>query len=71
MKTFIIIIFNLSIGTFVASAQALPPVEQKGGERSVNIAGNNNTVASLICHGLDPKVAEQVRAILTGTLHNE
>ncbi|MCU1299784.1 MAG: hypothetical protein JWQ87_68 [Candidatus Sulfotelmatobacter sp.] len=57
--------------TFLAFAQPKDPVRQKAGDCSVNIIGNNNTMASLICYGLDPKLAEQVRAILNGTWHNE
>jgi hypothetical protein len=51
-------------------AQTNGPVSQRAGNCAVNLAGNNNT-ASLVCSGIDPKLAEQIKGILNGTLHNE
>jgi hypothetical protein len=56
--------------TSLAFSQTQGPVAQQAGDCSVNIAGNGNT-ASLICKGVDPKLAEQVRAILNGTRRSE
>jgi hypothetical protein len=55
----------------LVSAQEKKAVVQQAGDCSVNITGNNNTTASLVCSGVDPKLAEQVRAILNGTRRSE
>lgn len=60
----------LVLSASVAFAQANAPVTQQGGDCTVNVNGSNNT-ASLVCRSLDPKVAEQIRAILQGTRNNE
>lgn len=60
----------LSLSTCMAFAQIKTPIVQQGGDCSVNISGNKNT-ASLICSGVDPKLAEQVRAILNGTRRSQ
>lgn len=54
----------------LATAQEKKAVVQQAGECSVNIAGKNNT-ASLVCNGVDPKLAEQARAILNGSRRSE
>jgi|ERR1035441_1457698 hypothetical protein len=71
MKLFVLFGLKLGVGTLLAFAQAKAPVVQNAGDCSVNITGNNNTTASLICYGVDPKLAELVRAILNGTRHND
>ena len=53
-----------------ALAQVKAPMTQEAGDCSVNIAGSGNS-ASLVCNNLDPKVAEQVQAILNSTQRNE
>ena len=53
-----------------ALAQFKAPMTQEAGDCSVNIAGSGNN-ASLVCNNLDPKLAEQVRAILNSTQRNE
>lgn len=50
-------------------SQKAPAIGQSADNCAVNIAGTGNT-ASLICKGIDPKLAEQVRAILNGTRRN-
>lgn len=50
--------------------QSKAPSSQQAGDCSVNITGNDNT-ASLVCTGVDAKLAEQVRAILNSTRRNE
>jgi hypothetical protein len=53
------------------SAQEKKAVVQQAGDCSVNITGNNNTTASLVCNGVDRKLAEQVQAILNSTRRSE
>jgi hypothetical protein len=65
------ILLILSFGTSLAFSQAKAPVVQQAGDCSVNITGNNNSTASLVCNGVDPKLAGQVRAIINGTRRNE
>jgi hypothetical protein len=60
----------LGLGISLIFCQTKPPVAQRAGDCSVNITGNSNT-ASLVCNGVNPKLAEQVRAILNGTRRNE
>ena len=50
--------------------QTKPSVEQNSGNCAVNIVGNGNT-ASLVCHDLDSKLAEQMKAILNSARHNQ
>src|SRR5208283_4266435 len=71
MKLLVILGLALGLGWSVAFSQVKAPVVQQAGNCSVNITGNNNTTASLVCNGVDPKLAEQVRAILNGTLHDK
>jgi hypothetical protein len=54
-----------------ARAQEKRAVVQQAGDCSVNITGNNNSTASLVCNGVDRKLAEQVQAILNGTRRSE
>ncbi len=61
----------LGCGPALASAQDKSAVVQQSGDCSVNITGNNNTTASLVCNGVDPKLAQQIRAIVNGTRRNE
>jgi hypothetical protein len=61
----------LGCGPVLASAQDKSAVVQQAGDCSVNITGNNNTTASLVCNGVDPKLAQQIRAIVNGTRRNE
>lgn len=70
MKTLIVLGLTLSLSTSLSFSQAKASVVQQGGDCSVSISGNNNT-ASLICSGVDPKLAEQVRAILNGTRRSQ
>lgn len=65
----ILVILELGLAS-LAFSQAKAPVGQQAGDCSLNITGNSNS-ASLVCNGLDPKLAEQVRAILNGTRRNE
>jgi hypothetical protein len=51
-------------------AQTKPSTTQEAGDCAVNIAGNGNS-ASLVCNSINPKLAEQVKAILNGTRRNE
>jgi len=51
-------------------AQTHAPVIQHGGDCTINTSGSENKV-SLVCNKLDPKLAEQVRAILNRTNQNE
>jgi hypothetical protein len=64
------LVLGLSFPALTA-AQEKGTTVQQAGDCSVNITGNNNTTASLVCNGIDPKLAEQVRAILNGTRRNE
>jgi hypothetical protein len=61
----------LGCGPALASAQDKSAVVQQAGDCSVNITGNNNTTASLVCNSVDPRLAEQIRAIVNGTRRNE
>lgn len=58
------------IGHSPLLAQVKSPTDQKAGDCSVNISGSRNT-ASLVCNGVDPTVARQIQAILSGTARNE
>ena len=60
----------VTIVAFPAFSQSTTQENQRGGDCSVNITGNDNT-ASLVCTGVDVKLAAQVRAILNGTRRNE
>jgi hypothetical protein len=60
----------LALGTSLALAQADAPIVQQGGDCTVNVSGSSNS-ASLVCNSVDPKLAEQIRAILKGTRRNE
>ena len=60
----------LSLSTSIAFSQTKTPIVQESGDCSVNIRGNNST-ASLIGTAVDPKLAEQVGAILNGTRRNQ
>jgi hypothetical protein len=71
MKFFRILGFLLCHVISLAFPQAMAEVTQHAGDCSVNITGNNNTTASLVCNGVDPNLAEQVRAIINGTRSNE
>ena len=71
MKLFRTLGAVLGLSTSLALPQTKAQVTQQADNCSVNITGNNNTTASLICNGIDPKLAEQVRAILNGTRRNE
>jgi hypothetical protein len=51
-------------------AQTKLSASQQAGDCAVNITGNGNS-ASLVCNSIDPKLAEQVKAILNGTRRNE
>ncbi len=64
------ILMVLVLGAQLALAQANAPVTQQGGDCSINVDGSNNTV-SLVCKSVDPKLAEQITAILRGTHNNE
>jgi K+/H+ antiporter YhaU regulatory subunit KhtT len=54
-----------------ARPQEKRAVVQQAGDCSVNITGNNNSTASLVCNGVDRKLAEQVQAILNRTRRSE
>jgi hypothetical protein len=56
-------------GAIPAFSQAVPPT-QRAGDCSVNISGTENT-ASLVCTGVDAKVAKQIQAIVRGMQRNE
>jgi hypothetical protein len=58
----------VAISTCLALKQAEAQVAQHAGDCSVNINGNNNKLASLVCHEIDPKLAEQIRAIVNQIL---
>jgi hypothetical protein len=70
MKILVIVGATLCLSTSQAFAQVKAPVSRQAGDCSVNITGNANSV-SLVCRNVDPKLAEQVRAILNGTQRNE
>lgn len=71
MKLFRILGMSLGCGGSLLFSQASSPVVQHAGDCSINITGNNNTTASLVCDHVDRKLAEQVRAILNGTRRTE
>jgi hypothetical protein len=71
MKCFRPLGILLCFCTSLVFSQTKPPAVQQAGDCSVNINGNNNTTASLVCNEIDPKLAEQVRAIINGTHRNE
>ena len=56
-------------GAFPAFPQSAP-ASQRAGDCSVNISGKDNT-ASLVCSGVDVKVAKQIQAIVRGMQRNE
>jgi hypothetical protein len=56
---------------WLAFPQANTAIVQQAGDCSVNITGNSNSTASLVCNGIDPKLAERMGAILNGTRRNE
>lgn len=60
----------LGIFTAMALPQVKNSVTQHSGDCTVNIAGSGNT-ASLVCRSIDPKIAQELRAILNGTRRNE
>ena len=63
------IIFCLDMS--LALAQVKAPINQQAGDCALNlVAGSGNSV-SLVCNNVDPKVAEQVQAILNSTQRNE
>lgn len=66
----ILVLLFLSFKAPVAFAQPKPATTQQAGDCSVNITGSGNT-ATLNCTDIDPKVAQQIRAILSGTQRNE
>ncbi|MGD1210941.1 MAG: hypothetical protein ABR973_06240 [Candidatus Acidiferrales bacterium] len=67
MKTFAFFALGLvGLGTPVAFSQSRPVVQQAG-DCSVNITGNNNTTASLVCNGIDQKLAQQIREIVSSS----
>lgn len=70
MKIVAIVTVILCFATSRAYAQTKIPVTQEAGDCSVNITGTGNS-ASLVCRNVDAKLAEQVRAILSGTQRNE
>jgi hypothetical protein len=73
MKFFVMIgvFVTLCLGVIsVAIPQSKTPTNQQAGDCSVNITGSDNT-ASLVCTGVNSKLAEQVRAILNRTRRNE
>jgi len=58
------------LGEFTSGfAQTKPPSDQKAGDCSINVNGNGNT-ASLVCDGIDPTLAKQIREILHSTRQN-
>src|ERR1700733_5676999 len=71
MKTFRLLGILFWLCASPLFSQTKPQAVQQAGDCSVNIAGNNNTTASLLCNGIDPKLAEQIRAIINGTHRNE
>jgi hypothetical protein len=58
------------LGSNRALSQVKAPPHQEAGDCSVNLTGSGNNV-SLVCTNVDPKVADQVRAILNGIKRNE
>jgi len=62
------VIFCLDMSRALAQIKA--PISQQAGDCSVTIAGSGNN-ASLVCNNLDPRIAEQVRAILNSSQRNE
>jgi len=70
MKILVIFGLVLSFSTPLASSQDRTPLLQQAGNCSVNISGNNNT-ASLVCNGVDRRLAEQVQVIINGTRSND
>lgn len=70
MKNFKLLSVLLCLCPPLVFSQTKPQVVQQAGDCSVNIAGNNTT-ASLTCNAIDPKLAEQIRAIVNGTHRNE
>jgi hypothetical protein len=51
----------LACGLALVGAQEKRAVVQQGGECSVNITGNNNTTASLVCNGSTSHPGQCVR----------
>jgi len=49
-----------------ADAQSKPSSVQTAGDCSITISGNGNS-STLVCADLDPKLANQIKAILSGT----
>jgi hypothetical protein len=71
MRTAAIVVLALGLsGPWCPSVLSQAKPIQQAGSCSINTNGNNNT-ASLVCNEVDPKLAEQVQAIVNGTLHNE
>src|ERR1700733_1134853 len=70
MKHLIIFGILLGLSRCQVLAQTRGQVTQQAGDCSVNVTGEKNT-ASLVCNEIDPKLAEQVRAIINGTHRNE
>ena len=58
----------VALSTCLALKRAEAQVAQHAGNCSVNINGNNNKLASLVCHEIDPKLAEQIRATVNQIL---
>jgi hypothetical protein len=71
MKHLGILATLLGLCTCQVLSQTKAQVVQQAGDCSVNIAGNNNTTASLVCNGIDPELAKQVQAIISGTMRNQ
>jgi len=68
MKFYRTLSILVALSTCLVLKQADAQVAQHAGNCSVNINGNNNKLASLVCHEIDPKLAEQIRAIVNQIL---
>lgn len=67
MKMRILVLLGLGASLIYAQTKS---VEQVAGDCSLNINGNNNRV-SLVCNGLDRKLAEQIQALLVSTRRDQ
>src|SRR5688572_7184696 len=65
----VVTILVLLLGS-MAFAQAKPAPSQQAGDCAMNITGSGNT-ASINCTNIDPKLAEQVRALVSSAQRNE
>lgn len=73
LLTLVVLIFEI-LGGCAAQAYTqdkAAPIIQQAGECSVNVSGNNNTTASLVCNNVNPKLAGQIRAIINNSRRNE